>query len=383
MLTTILVIYIVLFLILIWFYSIYILLLEGFRTKSTYHHETTDLFISIIIPFYNEKDFAASKVQDLSRLNLDGIRHEIIFIDGGSGDGSPELIDSMIAGKNRWRLLHSPVGGKINQLNYAMSVMNPESKIIVNTDMDTELDSESVRELLKVLSSDHVGVAGAFVTPGKTIELDKFFWEDQNFVRSRESAFYSSSTVVAPLYAFKRDILKSFPVDCIADDVFVSFRANELGRTSVYVDKAKAIEVRGSSSTKEFILHKYRKGIANLRETFRFIKSSRFTHSRWKFIFFNRLCQLIFLPFVFFVFLGLTIYLLSFGDEFSRGTVLASVISGLILAEAAMKVKKRYSPAGGSTFHSILNLFISNMVLVVVNLTYPFVKQNSNYRKTS
>lgn len=380
--TSLLILYIILFLLLIWFYSLYILILEGFRLKHSSMHTEGLEAISIIVPFFNEKDFLEKKVIDLTRVNLEGIKHEIIFVDGNSTDGSAELLESLINLRTNWKLLRSPRGGKINQLNYALKSLGPDSRIVVNTDVDTSLEFNSIRELLHVLAPEEVGVAGAFVSPENTVQLDKIFWDDQNFLRMRETAFHSTSSVIAPLYAFKREILSEFPENCIADDVYVSFRSNQLGKISVYCEKAKAIELRGSSSNIEFIWHKYRKGIANLRETFRFLKTIKSSHPRWKFIFLNRMCQLIFLPYVFFAFLALTGFLLLSGDQTVLGVVLACVVSGLILAEAAMKVKRRHTPDKSSTILSILNLTLSNMVLVVVVLCYPFVKHSSNYRKT-
>lgn len=65
--------------------------------------------ISLIIPVYNEREKIAACMDNLSGLN--GI-HEVIFTDGGSTDGTAELIDG------RYRMLCCEKG-RANQMNAA------------------------------------------------------------------------------------------------------------------------------------------------------------------------------------------------------------------------------------------------------------------------
>ena len=74
-----------------------------------------------------------------------------------------------------------------------------------------------------------VAVVGAHVIPQNALPLEAKYWSDQNQIRILESRVHSSSILIAPSYAYRRDILDSLPDDCIADDMYISFYANIKG----------------------------------------------------------------------------------------------------------------------------------------------------------
>jgi cellulose synthase/poly-beta-1,6-N-acetylglucosamine synthase-like glycosyltransferase len=235
--------------------------------------------------------------------------------------------------------------------------------------------------VLALDSDDTVGAVGAHVVPGYSSKLDHAFWAEQNFLRLTESRYYSSSSVSAPLYAFKRECFDLFPEDCIADDLFVSFMCNRKGKRVVYLEKDMATELRGPGNMSEYIKHKFRKAYANMRETYRFIPFLREYSPRWKFVFMNRLGQLIFAPFAFLFFVILSLSYLWTGSPTAVGVVVAACTLAAISGFLVLKEKKALSGQVGSLQLAIISLFLTNAVLFMIHLTYPFIKKDSKYEK--
>ena len=50
--------------------------------------------LSVVIPVYNEKDNIEPMLAALKEA-LQAIQHEVIFIDDGSSDGTPEIINKL------------------------------------------------------------------------------------------------------------------------------------------------------------------------------------------------------------------------------------------------------------------------------------------------
>lgn len=331
--------------------------------------------VAILVPYFNEEEFLESKAMNLSQIDLSGLVAEITFIDGGSTDRSALILEPWLNKNSHWKILRSPSPGKIQQLNYALTNLSPEIEVVINTDVDAEFSSDAVKKLLSSLRDSSVGVAGGKVIQVDSIELDVSFWKDQNEIRLLESDYWSCTSVVAPLYAFRRKLVGLFPDDCIADDLYVTFEVNRQGFRSLYRRDVEVKEKRGVHGIGQYLRHKYRKGFANLRETFRFLNGLG-EEKRWKFLFLNRLFLVLIMPFVFFLFL-----LLSISYVF-RGTTISFslIVFGILLSVRCMA----RSPVklGGNLVHSIANLFIANAVLLIAIASYPFKKFDSRYERS-
>lgn len=84
-----------------------------------------DSKISIIIPIYNEASSISSLMDGLEQFKEDC---EIIFIDGGSSDGSPQII------QERYRVVSSPKKGRANQMNYGASLSKGDILFFLHAD---------------------------------------------------------------------------------------------------------------------------------------------------------------------------------------------------------------------------------------------------------
>ena len=215
--------------------------------------------------------------------------------------------------------------------------------------------------------------------------MEDYFWRDQNIIRSLESKIYTSSIVVAPCYAFRSSLLEQFPKDCVADDIYISFKANTENYYTKYIAEALGKEIRTPNDLGEFFIHKFRKGNAFLIELFRFFYLLPHMTSWWKIIYITKFFQLAIMPWVLPFFILSTISLTLSGDnlfQISFFGILAFIVSFMTTFLLLKRERKKYYKNSESFKLPNINLFIlSNIILIIVGLSFPFYKQNSSYSK--
>jgi cellulose synthase/poly-beta-1,6-N-acetylglucosamine synthase-like glycosyltransferase len=342
--------------------------------------------IAIIIPFHDEAAYVKRKIDNLKALDYEQDKLDIYFIDGLSTDNTKEEIDKCVSCMPNWHLIESPCTGKIHQINYALPLISNEAEIIVSTDMDAILSSDTLMQFVKKFNSDgRIAVIGANILPEGTIPIEKNYWQDQNLLRIIESRVYSSSIVVAPCYAYKAWLIDKFPEDCIADDIYIAFKANSEGYLIRYMESVMGTEIRTPYSFLDFFQHKFRKGNAYLIELFRFLYRLPYMCGWWKVIYLTKLLQLAVIPWVLPYFLLSTISL-----ALSGWGLLQVAIFGLIFITGSLLItsfllkncRSEYlnvEEAGKRSL--ILPFLISNLILIIVGLSFPFYRQNSCYSK--
>lgn len=110
--------------------------------------------VSIIIPAYNESRTITTVLAKCLDLPLS---HEIIVVDNGSTDGTPEMIQQFIAihqCQNRIRLLVQHKRGKGNALRHGIA--NAVGQFILFQDADLEYDPQQIPRLVAALRSSLV-----------------------------------------------------------------------------------------------------------------------------------------------------------------------------------------------------------------------------------
>ncbi len=384
-------VYFLLLFLIFWSYCGYLILLIAFstlspRTKRKITPPEKPSKIAVFIPCFNEEDYAAGKIDNLKEMKYGGGEFEVYFLHGASDDKTSAEISARIADRPDFHLLETGCRGKINQLNYGLSRVGGEADIIVSTDMDAALDPDILSKIVAEFDSDpRVAVVGANISPHDSISLEKDYWRDQNLLRLVESEVYTSSIVVAPCYAFRTSLLTTFPEDCIADDIYTAFKANTEGFLTRYIESGKGVEIRSPSTTEEFLRHKFRKGNAYLVELFRYFYRLPEMSGWWKVIYLTKLLQLAVIPWILPYFLLSTISLCLSGWGLFQialfGILFLTIF--LILTSLIMdRFRLKYLESSGSKLRPTFALFaLSNIILILVGLSFPFYKQTSSYRK--
>lgn len=378
--------------IIVWSYCGYLILLLIFSALNPPEQEqesqpSTLPKIAVIIPFYNEEEYVEKKINNLKRLKYEKDKLRIYFVDGLSTDNTKEMIINLVDDMPNWHIIESEYKGKIHQVNHALSVLDKDVEIVVNTDMDTMTESDVlIRFANKFTSDSRIAVVGANIAPHDPIPIERNYWQDQNLLRIIESKVYTSSIVVAPCYAYRSFLIDSFPIDCIADDIYVAFKANTEGYITNYIEAITGSELRTPNTFSEFFSHKFRKGNAFLIELFRFFYQLPYMSGWWKVIYLTKFVQLAVIPWVLPYFLLSTISLALSG----RGLFQMAFFGFLFLSVSFIttsflmkKCRSEYLNITKSKKRYIIKPFlISNLILILVGLSYPFYIQTSNYQKT-
>ena len=295
-------VYFLLLLLILWCYCgylIFLLILAKLQPSDKKKQTSLTDFpkISIFVPCFNEQSFVQQKIDNLKSLKYEYDRLDVYFLHGQSTDKTGDIIKDAISEINNFHLIETQCIGKINQLNYGLLHCKGESDIIVCTDVDAIL-SEDILVLfcLAFQADEKVHLVGANVSPLSTIQMEDYFWRDQNIIRTLESKVYTSSIVVAPCYAFRPSLLEQFPKDCVADDIYISFKANTENYLTKYIVEAEGKETRTPNDLGEFFVHKFRKGNAYLIELFRFFYLLPHMTGWWKTIYITKFFQLAIMP---------------------------------------------------------------------------------------
>ncbi len=103
---------------------------------------TDDLFLSIVVPCYNESENLNRGVLAEMHAYLSGARlsYEVIISDDGSTDASREIIQEQLADKPHFRLLSNPHGGKPSAVWYGIQAARGQVVLFTDMDQSTPID---------------------------------------------------------------------------------------------------------------------------------------------------------------------------------------------------------------------------------------------------
>jgi cellulose synthase/poly-beta-1,6-N-acetylglucosamine synthase-like glycosyltransferase len=262
----------------------YIVRLRPWRESETAHSPSNHgVPVTIVVPVYNESSLIARKVADIRSLTYTNKR--VLFIDGGSTDGTIELVPA------EW-LVQTQLRNKTAQINAAADLC--DSEWILLTDADAALPREAVERLLG-FADDSTGVVGARVMPNDAHPIESLHWTLSDRLRELESRRGSAGLVTAPCYLVRRRLIGELPSDTVADDVHIAFRSMAMGLRVVRAP-VDVLELRSPCTVRDLLRHKFRKGDAYLREIFRFLPRARRMPTPMRAIFLWRTALLTIVP---------------------------------------------------------------------------------------
>lgn len=362
-------------------YLLFIWCMGLFRRNDQPSFPSSWPLVSVIVPCYNEQEQIIDKLEDIRNLDYSRDCLEVIFADGGSSDQTVELLTAAMGKDEPYRVLECPRRGKIHQLNHALSQVRGE--IILNSDADSRLSPDALKWLTAEFASrPEVWVVGAYCRPGQTLEVEQYYWSAQNKGRLMESLALSSSIVIAQCYAFRRGLLKAFPDDVVADDVYIAFHANTLGYRTVYSRYAMALEMRSPQSYEEFLSHKFRKSNAFLRENLRFLYRLPEMEPFCKMMLFTRTIQQLLLPWLLlFTILLSGVLLTTFRFDIVIIGFLFLLILFLLTSRVFAWVKLPDGPHHYPIATMIKGYFLTNLIMLATGISYPFFRQGSSYAR--
>jgi cellulose synthase/poly-beta-1,6-N-acetylglucosamine synthase-like glycosyltransferase len=342
--------------------------------------------VTFIIPTYNEADQILDKLENTRALDYPADKLSVIIADGKSTDDTIKRLQDQLKADERISIEICPQGGKINQLNHVLNSVN--TPIVVNSDADARLEPDALKWLVAEFQDEETWVAGAFCKPESGLKIEQYIWEGQNKNRLMESDARTASIVVAPCYGFRRELLTQFPDDVVADDIYVAFLANTIGKRTAYSRKAHCTEVRVPETLKDFLPQKFRKSNAYLRESLRFVYRLPEMDMYGKVMHVTRVVQQLLLPWMVlsWVLIAAALLTLNIGTNEPRYDLVifgaATLFTLLILTSTAFAL---IEVPGGTQRFSIITVvngyILLNLILIVTAISYPFFKQGSAYKR--
>lgn len=228
--------------------------------------------VSLIIAAYNEKDYVDQKIKNSLSLVYPPEKLQIIWVNDGSDDGTPELV----ANYPEVILLHNPKRcGKIEGMNRGAAFSN--AAVLLFSDANTMLSPNSLMAVISHFQDSTVGcVAGE-----KQFYKDKnqpvaaigegFYWKIESWLKQLDYQFYSTIGATGELFAIRRELFQQVEPDTLLDDFMISMRTTLQGFRVAYEPTAVATE-HGSSNVAEELKRKVRIAAGCYQSLFRLKK---------------------------------------------------------------------------------------------------------------
>ena len=80
--------------------------------------------ISIIVPIYNAEKYLEQCLESIKKQTLKEI--EVICVDDGSTDASPQIMDRFKEEDSRFKVIHKPNGGNGHSMNAGLAAYFPK-----------------------------------------------------------------------------------------------------------------------------------------------------------------------------------------------------------------------------------------------------------------
>lgn len=232
--------------------------------------EKDNILLSIVVPAYNTERYLEECVDSIIKQSSSEM--EIIIVDDGSSDDTPQICDKFIGKHGNLSVIHKENGGSVSARKAGVSVAKGQYITFVDSDDWIEVGYiQRLIEIVKKYSPDLIAVTGHYKveTDGRIIQ----YWENEKtglYQRSQlEMDVFPEILYREPYYSFGvtptlclkiikktivSDCMKDVP-DCITmgDDLCVSYPAILKAQTIYFADICGYYYRMNSTS----ITHKY------------------------------------------------------------------------------------------------------------------------------
>ncbi len=177
--------------------------------------------VSVIIPVYNVEKYLEKCLNSVINQTYKDL--EILLIDDGSTDKSPEICDEYSEKDSRIKVIHKENGGLSDARNTALDIMTGEYLTFVDSDDYIAVDAiETLLDALKRNGADlAVGNMTSFYEDGHTEKL--YFPTEKETVLIGEDLFSMLSIPCAQNRLYKSGLYSEirFPYGKLYEDLFV------------------------------------------------------------------------------------------------------------------------------------------------------------------
>ncbi len=161
--------------------------------------------ISLVVPVYNKEEYLDQFLQSLDRQSF--ADYEVVFVDDGSRDGSPTILDNYAKEHPKARVIHKENGGVSSARNMALDVIRGEYVYIADSDDWLADDAlavlweEAKRTDADVIYGETVTVSGTKTAVHRPFP-HAFFSNDRSAVNEIQCALNNNNRIHADCRAF-------------------------------------------------------------------------------------------------------------------------------------------------------------------------------------
>lgn len=182
------------FLFVLMYYQVFLLLtfFEKRRVLSLSHTLPQQLpSVTVLIPCFNEETTLDRTIQSVLNLNYPKEKLQIILINDGSTDSTPQVMDNYKNGYSNIHVFHKENGGKWRALNFGLDKVTTD--LVGCLDADSFVDTEALNEIVKTFNTHSDAMA---VTPSMRV------WKPNTVVRKIQTPEYDLGIFVRKTLSF-------------------------------------------------------------------------------------------------------------------------------------------------------------------------------------
>jgi glycosyltransferase involved in cell wall biosynthesis len=183
--------------------------------------------VSVVVAVFNAQQTIRECIQSLLDLNYPKANLELIFVDNGSTDRTPEILSQY---QQDIRILHEPKKGPAAARN--KGILNAAADIIAFTDSDCVVDRDWLRHLIPPLENPLVGIVGGTILAKRPCSKIERYGE---IIHDHSSSIneFTPPAVIAMNWISKLSVLKRVNLfdECFirCEDVDLSYRILQSG----------------------------------------------------------------------------------------------------------------------------------------------------------
>ncbi|MGA7836786.1 MAG: glycosyltransferase family 2 protein [Ignavibacteriaceae bacterium] len=338
--------------------------------------------VSVILSAYNEEKVIEARIKNLSELNFDFNKLEVLVGSDNSTDGTNEIL-KFFSEKYSWLniRLFPKRRGKASVLNDL--VKETRNEILVFTDANTRFDKDALLHLVSGFSDESIGgICGRLVMEeseiSKTHSVEEgFYWKYETFFKKAEGKCDVLIGANGGIYAIRRSLFSSIPTrKAVTDDLYLTLSVLNEGKKFIYDYNAVAFEDVALTVKDEFN-RKIRFAATNYQTIFNF-KKRLFTPGLLSYSLWSHKIIRWLMPILMLVILALNIIIMP-GSVFFEAIFYLQVIfylmgiAGFIFASLNLRIR---------LFSLVYFFLISNLALLIGLLRFLRGKHSAVWQST-
>ena len=207
--------------------------------------------VTLMICAFNEEEVIKEKMENIRQIDYPRDKFCVMWVTDGSTDRSNELLSAY----DDVTLVFSPERrGKAAAMQHGLQ--ENKAEFVVFTDANTMLNTNSVREIVRLFMDERVGcVSGekrvAARADGEVAaEGEGLYWRYESTLKRWDSELYSAMGAAGELFAVRMSHYRAAPSNALLDDFMISMLMVEDGHRIAYTSEAYAVEY-GSANMHE------------------------------------------------------------------------------------------------------------------------------------